>query len=64
MTQAKTATCDFAKLELKPFASPAFGLVFAAPANWRQVDDTRYFQVIDPQSGTEFTASAAYSGAT
>ena len=58
MSQADTASSDFEKLEFRSFASPAFGLVFAAPANWQQVDDARYFQVIDPESGAEFTASA------
>ena len=57
MTHAHSASHDFEKLEFKLFASPAFGLVFAAPASWRQVDDARYLQVIDPESGAEFTAS-------
>ena len=32
--------------------------MFAAPASWRKGDDPRYFQVLDPDSGAEFTASA------
>lgn len=58
MSQANTASRGFEKLEFTLFASPGFGLVFAAPANWRQVDDARYLQVIDPESGAEVTASA------
>ena len=58
MTQSNATPEQFEKLALKSFFSPAFGLVFSAPVNWRQIDDAKYFQVVDPLTGAEFTASA------
>lgn len=58
MTQSNATPEEFEKLAFESFISPAFGLVFSAPKSWRQIDDAQYFQVIDPVTGAEFTASA------
>jgi hypothetical protein len=44
--------------KLRPFASPGFGLVLNAPESWRDNSDENLFQVVDPATETEFTASA------
>lgn len=46
-----------AKDEVQPFLSPAFGILLLAQPGWQENSDERYFQVIDPLTGTQFTAS-------
>lgn len=48
----------FSSLKLRPFASPGFGLVLNAPESWRDNSDESLFQVVDPATDAEFTASA------
>ena len=55
MTQSNATPEEFEKLALKSFFSPAFGLVFSAPVNWRQIDDGQYFQVVDLAKKTVLT---------
>jgi hypothetical protein len=52
-------TSDIAKW--REFVSPGFGLVLSAPANFEDRSDERFFQVVDPDTGAEFTG-AAYAG--
>lgn len=49
---------DFSRLNLRKFVSPTIGLVFDAPASWHDNSDEDLFQVIDPQTDTQFAASA------
>lgn len=51
-------TDEFSGLELKAFASPDFGIVLNAPASWQEAGDGNIFQVIDPETNAQFTASA------
>ncbi len=44
-------------LQLRPFISPGFGLLFHAPETWQDASDQDFFQVIDPMTDTQFTAS-------
>lgn len=41
----------------QPFASPGFGFLLFAPPGWMENSDEKHFQVIDPATGTQFTAS-------
>ena len=49
---------DFTTLKLRPFISPGFGLVFHAPETWHDAGDQDLFQVVDPATDAQFTASA------
>lgn len=51
-------TDKFAEIPLTLFISPGFGLAFDAPEVWEDSSNNDYFQVIDPQTNTQFTASA------
>lgn len=44
--------------DVRPFLSPGCGILLLAPSGWQENSDERYFQVIDPATGTQFTASA------
>jgi hypothetical protein len=56
---------DFSQLKLRPFVSLGFGLVFNAPEAWEDRGSQDHFQVVEPGTGTQFTASAYQSpGAT
>lgn len=44
--------------KLRPFVSPGSGLLFNAPEEWEETSDADYFQVIDPATDAQFTASA------
>lgn len=48
----------FSGLTLRRFVSSAVGLVFNAPASWRENPDSEYFQIVDPQTGMQVTVSA------
>lgn len=45
-------------MNLRPFLSPGFGLILHAPETWQETSTEKHFQVIDPNTGTQFTASA------
>lgn len=47
----------FSHVALKSFVSTGSGLVFNAPDSWIEGPDPDFFQVIDPATGSEFTAS-------
>ena len=40
------------------FESASYGLALDAPASWQDESDEEYFQVVDPETDTQFTASA------
>ncbi len=48
----------FASMELQRFFSPGFGIELQAPMSWKEIRDDKFFQVIDPDTDTQFTASA------
>jgi hypothetical protein len=48
---------DFSKLKLRKFLSRGFGLILKAPKSWQDRSDENFFQVVDPETGTQFTAS-------
>lgn len=49
---------QFANIKYKTYASPGFGLVLDAPDSWIEGEDETCFQLVDPENGTEITASA------
>jgi hypothetical protein len=49
---------DFASLPLKQFASTGIGLIIKAPASWEQTGTEKVFQLEDPATDLQFTASA------
>lgn len=49
---------DFEALDLKEFTSPGLGLLLDAPPSWVEGGDGKVFQVIEPDTGTEISASA------
>jgi hypothetical protein len=49
---------DFASLPLKQFASVGIGLVIKAPASWEQTGTEKAFQLEDPETDLQFTATA------
>jgi hypothetical protein len=48
----------FEQLQMKTFASP-LGVVLKAPETWFEGGDEKVFQVVDPKTGTQFSASAS-----
>jgi len=55
MTKEATA---FSAPKLRRFVSPGFGLALNAPESWLDKSDKRVFQVVDPRTDAQFTASA------
>jgi hypothetical protein len=49
---------EFASVPLKQFASIGIGLVIKAPASWDYVGTEKHFQLEDPETDLQFTASA------
>jgi hypothetical protein len=49
---------QFSNIKLKTFVSPGIGIVLSAPEAWVETNEPDVFQVIDPVTGSEFTASA------
>lgn len=47
---------DFAAMNLQRFVGARLGVVVNAPASWRDASDEQYFQLVDPQTGTQVTA--------
>lgn len=48
----------FPQLKLRDFISTGFGLLLRAPRRWQDQSDEALFRVLDPDTGTQFTASA------
>jgi hypothetical protein len=51
------AADEFSGLKLRRFISPCFGVVLNAPQNWQENSNEQLFQIIDPLTDTQFTAS-------
>ncbi|MFZ6756310.1 hypothetical protein ACO0K9_03755 [Undibacterium sp. Ji50W] len=49
---------EFSHINLVQFFSPAMGIVVNVPDNWVEESSDSIFQVSDPVTGTQFTASA------
>lgn len=58
MTTHTLSSASFGGLDLKQFASPGIGLVLEAPVSWVDSGTPQHFQVRDPETDTQFTASA------
>lgn len=52
------SAAQFSHVKLKDFVSPGIGIVFKGPESWIETQNLDVFQVIDPSTGSEFTASA------
>ena len=50
-------TADFSRLKLRNFISRGFGFLLKAPWSWQDRSNEQLFQVVDPETGTQFTAS-------
>lgn len=48
---------DLAMVNARPFVSPGLGLLLWAPSDWDETGDADFFQVCDPVSGAQLTAS-------
>lgn len=49
---------EFSSIPLKQFASVGIGLVMQMPASWEQAGTDKVFQLQDPETDLQFTASA------
>lgn len=49
---------EFDAIKLRPFLSSGFGLLLNAPESWVETSTQQFFQVIDPNTNAQFTASA------
>lgn len=59
MSEANTSKdhAEFQNLKLHNFISRGFGFLLKAPRSWQDRSNDKLFQVVDPQTNTQFTAS-------